>query len=171
MEITHLQSVEKFRDIMTINADVDSKTIQTALYNTQLVELRQILGTSLYTKIVELISTLDIQLVGNVAYKGLLDEYILPSLRSHGMARLIPHLTSQLTDKGLQSRSGEFSQQASASAAKAMRQRYENDAEYLDGLLLQYLCDNTTLFPEYNDGATSSQNGKTDNYFSGIEFG
>lgn len=171
MAITHLQSVEKFRDIMTIQNDVDSKTIQTALYNTQLVELRQLIGTSLYTKVTELVSTLDITLGANVAYKLLLDEYILPSLRAHGMARLIPHLTSQLTDKGLQSRNGEFSQQAAYPAAKAMRQRYENDGEYLDSLLLQYLCDNSSSFPEYNDGATSSQNGASDSYFSGIEFG
>lgn len=161
----HLQSVEQFKDVMTINVDVDAKTIKTVLYNTQLVQIQSLLGTDLYKKIIELVETGDITLPANAAYKTLLDEHIKVCLRFEGYSRLIPHLNNQLTDKGQQSRNGEFSQ---PSGDAILMKRAKNDAELMAKLMMEFICDNIGDYPEYNTG----QEGILPNdkpYFSGVE--
>lgn len=172
MAIVYLISAEALRDEMTINTDVDAKTVSSSILEAQKVQLRQVLGTSLYRHMLELVENGTITDTSNSDYKTLLDDYIIPYLMFASMVRLVPHLNAQLTDKGLQSRNGEFSQPVSRGNAKMIVGQYKNDAEYMSEILIKYLCEYSNKFPEYDSTLRGEDmKGHKKPYFNGIQFG
>ena len=112
----------------------------------------------------------NISLTENSAYKTLLDDYIIKCLGYYTYFRSIHTFSYQFTDKGLQSRRGDFSNTSPDAIISKVREEARNDAEFWGDIMIKYLCDNHELYPEYttyDEGVRPPKKA----YFSGIEFG
>ncbi len=167
--IVHLYTVESFRENLPLNVDVDSKILRNILHSVQETKLQQILGTELYNHILTLVVTGDISLVGNVAYKTLLDSYILKVLGYYGFADALVYISREVTDKGVRIKDGNQSASAEISEIRFMRKEWQDKAEFMAELLNKFLCKNSSDYPEYSvstDGVSANREA----YFSGIQF-
>jgi hypothetical protein len=170
MKIIRLLSVEKFRDLFPVNEDVDATIVKKVLYRAQSVKVLQFLGTELYKKITTLVDSGDINLVANVKYKLLLDEHVQNICGYWGYHRVIPHLSWQITDKGVQQRDGNHSKPASDAVITKQQKIAENDAEFVTDLMVKFICKNSADYPEYgqiDEGIGANRKP----YFSGMQFG
>jgi len=165
----HLLKVENFKDSAPITQDVDSVLAKKVLFTAQDIHIQSLLGTVLYKHILALVVSGDIALGGNTSYKTLLDDYIIPSLQSNGYYRLISHLHTQVTDKGLMQRRGEFADQAGSIEVKRLRGDARNDFEFRDNLMITFLCDNSGDYPEYTN-VTEGIGASKKPFFCGIAF-
>ena len=168
MKIVRLLPVEKFRDLQPINEDTDATILKKVIYNAQETKIQEHLGTSLYKKILTLVDTGDISQPGNSKYKELLDDYITKVLSYWAYVDAIPHMTYQFTDKGVSQRDGNHSRTAEPAAVKAKVMRAENQAEFQTNLMLTFLCNKASDYPEHgriDDGIGA--NNKP--FFSGME--
>ncbi len=166
----HLLSVEKFRDFCPVTEDVDAVLAKKVLFLAQDTHIHSLLGTKLYKHILAIVVSGDISLPANSAYKTLLDEYIIPSLQCNGYYRFISHISSQITDKGVMKRRGEFADQADSQELRRLRADAQNDYEFKDNLLITFLCDNSGDYLEYTN-TEEGINAKRTPYFSGMYFG
>lgn len=172
MAIVRFITADQLTDNMPINNDVDSDKLKKVIYISQEQHLQNSLGSNLYKHIKELINLGTIGNVGNVEYKTLLDDYVIPVLYRYSYYDVLPLLRTQLTDKGLQNRNSEHSQQADGVTARNIEKRALNDAEFHENLMLKYICKvGASKLPEYFTCDTDDIQPKTDAYFSGIQFG
>jgi hypothetical protein len=169
METIHLLSVDNFKEKAVLSEDINSLIIKKTLQIAQSIRIQSLLGTKLYNKILELVSNNTIGDVGNVNYKTLLDNYIINVIQFEGYYKLLLHLQAQVTDKGPQSRSGEFSVPIEMSGLKLLRAESKNDAEFYGNLLVTFIRDNSNDYPEYCDTTEGINSSKTA-FFSGIYF-
>ena len=168
--MVHLLNIETFRDHNPVTEDIDAVLTKKVLFRAQSIHIHSVLGTALYKHILALVVSGDISLPAKSAYKTLLDEYVIPSLQANGYYRMLSSLASQITDKGVMKRRGEFADQADSQELRRLRADAKNDYEFFDNLLVTYLCDNSGEFPEYTNTEEGINAIKTP-YFSGIYFG
>ena len=169
METIHLLSTDSFLDKAVISEDVNALIVKKVLQNAQSIKMQSLLGTKLYNKILTLVSGGTIGDGGNAVYKTLLDEYILPVIQFEGYYKLLLHLHAQVTDKGAQTRSGEYSNSIDMAGLKLLRTDAKNDSEFYANLLVVFICDNVNDYPEYNDSSIGIEANKKP-FFSGIYF-
>jgi len=170
MKIVRLLSVERFRELQVINEDTSADIIKKVLYQAQSIKVLQFLGSKLYNKILELVDTDEIEDAENVKYKQLLDEHIHTVLGGWGYHKIIPHLTYQLTDKGLQQRDGNHSRTPADNTVTKQLKIAENDAEFVTSLMITFICEHQSDYPEYGQTDDGIEANKKP-YFSGIQFG
>ena len=162
---------DQLTDIMPINNDVDADTLKKVIHIAQENHIQNGLGSNLYNHIKSLIDASTIGDVGNVEYKTLLDDYIIPVLYRYSYHDVLPHLHSQLTDKGLQSRNSEHSTQSDGKTMRNLENKALNDAEFHENLMIKYICkQGASKLPEYFKCDTDDIQPKQDAYFSGIQF-
>ena len=169
MQTIHLLTVDNFLEKAVISEDVNALIVKKVLQNAQSIKMQSLLGTTLYNKVLTLVSDGTISDVGNVNYKTLLDNYIIPVIQFEGYYKLLLHLHAQLTDKGAQTRNGEYSNAIDMSGLKLLRAEAKNDSEFYANLLVLFLCDGSNDYPEYNN-VTEGINANKKPFFSGIYF-
>lgn len=169
METVHLLSTENFLDKAVISEDVNALTVKKVLYNAQSITVQSLLGTKLYNKIISLVSGGTISDAENSKYKSLLDEHISSVIQFEGYYKLLLHLHAQITDKGPQVRSGEYSNAIDMSGLKMLRADAKNDSEFHANLLVVFIEDNCGDYPEYTDTTEGIESNKKP-FFSGIYF-
>ena len=165
----HLLSTDSFLEKAVISEDVNALIVKKVLQNAQSIKMQSLLGTKLYNKILSLVSGGTIADGGNSVYKTLLDEYILPVIQFEGYYKLLLHLHAQVTDKGAQVRSGEYSNAIDMSGLKLLRAEAKIDSEFYANLLVVFICDNVSDYPEYTDTTEGIESNKKP-FFSGIYF-
>lgn len=151
MKIVRFLSVEKLKQLKPINEDVDPVTLSKIIFDVQQVKIYALLGSGLYNKLIELIESGDVDEPTNSKYKELLDDYVSNALASWVYVSALPRMTFQFTDKGLQERNGNHSSAASSTALKTMVGQATTDAEFISDRVREYLCKNSTHFPEYQN--------------------
>ena len=169
MQTIHLLSVDNFLDKAVLAEDVNSLIVKKTLQIAQSIKMQSLLGTTLYNKILNLVSDGTISDVGNVKYKTLLDDYIIPVIQFEGYYKLLLHLHAQVTDKGAQTRSGEYSNYIDMSGLKLLRAEAKNESEFYANLLVVFMCDNSNDYPEYYNNQEGI-NASKQPFFSGIVF-
>ena len=167
MQTIHLLSVDNFLEKAVISEDVNALTVKKTLQIAQSIKMQSLLGTKLYNKVLELVSNNTINDIGNVNYKNLLEDYIIPVIKFEGYYKLLLHLHAQVTDKGAQNRNGEFSISVDMSGLKLLRAEAKNDSEFYANLLVLFLCDNSEDYIEYCD-TTEGIGASKKPFFSGI---
>ena len=165
----HLLSTDSFLEKAVISEDVNALIVKKVLQNAQSIKLQSLLGTKLYSTILEYVEDGNILVPYFGVYKTLLDEYILPVIQFEGYYRLLLHLHAQVTDKGAQTRSGEYSNAIDMAGLKLLRADAKNDSEFYANLLVVFICDNVSDYPEYTDTTEGIEANKKP-FFSGIYF-
>jgi hypothetical protein len=146
MENTLLISEAKLKRFTDINNNLDVDLISSVIREAQIIHITRLLGSKLYDK---LISDVDSDsLAGD--YKTLVDDYVQDSLLYWAYYESLETIYLRPRNAGLvKPTGGENNIDADIALYDKKRQSVKNKAEYFSERLVDYLCFNSTLFPEY----------------------
>lgn len=149
MENTLLISEAKLKRFTDINNNLDVDLISSVIREAQIIHITRLLGTRLYEKILSDVDN-DV-LTGD--YKSLVDDYIQDSLIYWSYYESLETIYLRPRNAGLvKPTGGENNIDADIALYDKKRQSIKNKAEYFSQRLVDYLCFNSSLFPEYNQG-------------------
>ena len=148
-------SEAKLKDSTAINLNVDVELLLPYVRQAQKLYVETKLGTNLNNKLKDLITTGTVGSVGNEAYKTLVDEYIGDMLPNWALYNCIPFLRFKVENGNIYSKISETGNALSTEEAQHLREEVRNTAEYYTERMIDYICNNNSLFPEYstNSGA------------------
>jgi hypothetical protein len=115
----------------------------------QQIDIQNLLGTDLYNKI-----SADIvagTLSGN--YLTLVNTYVQPTLIWFAQMNYIPFAAYKITSKGVLKGTSEQSQTVEKNEVDYLVAKAREYANYYSTRLVDYLCFNDNLFPEYNSNS------------------
>jgi hypothetical protein len=130
-----------------VNGAVDSNILYPAVYLAQDKYLLPYLGTNLFEKLKDDVA--NSTLSGN--YETLVNDYVQRVVLWWTMVEVMPFLTYKLDNGTLVQRTSEDAAPVSDRVFKDMLERAVNNAEHYTGLLVDFLCAYSNLFPEYNN--------------------
>lgn len=133
-----------------VNKAVDVNLIYSQMYVAQSKLVQPYLGTSLYEKILSDIA--GDTLTG--VYLALVQNYVADMCCWWTMVELIPKLTYKYDNGSLGQRTSEDTTPISDLQMKDEMDRARQNAEYYTGLLIDYLCTNSSDFPEYSNNTS-----------------
>lgn len=162
MQNTLLISEAKLKRFTDINNALDVDLISSVIREAQIVHITRLLGSKLYDRI---ISDVDNgTLSGN--YKSLVDDYIQDSLLYWAYYESLETIYLRPRNAGLVvPQGGENNAASDIALYDKKRQSVKNKAEYFSERLVDYLCFNTTIFPEYNQNVNDDIFPDTDTQF------
>jgi len=143
---TLLISEAKMKRFTDINNALDPDLISATIRESQIIHITRLLGSKLYDKI---ISDVDAgTLAGN--YKTLVDSYVQDALIYWSYYESLETIYLRPRNAGLvKPTGGENNIDADIALYDKKRQSIKNKAEYFSERLVDYLCYNGSLFPEY----------------------
>lgn len=146
-------SEEKLKSY-AIAGNVDSTNILAHLKDAQRIYIESALGTDLYKKLQADISASSLS--GD--YKVLVDDYLQDCLVHFATLQAIPHLAYKIENGNIFSKTSESGNALSVEELGDLKDSIKNTAEWYRARLVDYLCNNSSLFPEYstNSGAELS---------------
>jgi len=139
-------SVNDLKKKSIIDGMVDEDKIIQFIEVAQDTHIQRYLGTDLYEKLqADVIAG---SLTGN--YLILVDTYIKPMLIWYTQATYIPFSTIQIGNGGAFRRVPENAESVSKSDLDALIFKANETADFYTKRYLDYICNNSTLFPEYS---------------------
>ena len=152
-----LISEQKLKDNTSINENVDSSELRFSIQMAQNIFLQESLGTNLYEKILELVQTGDIELVGNLKYKELLNNFIQPMLIAYSYYLALDNFFVKFVNVGLQSYRSEQSQPIGIREFTYLKNNARDQSQFLDNLLRRHLVFESYKYPEYTEIKNNGQ--------------
>lgn len=146
MENTLLISESKLKRFTDINNNLDVDLISSVIREAQIIHITRLLGSKLYDKI---LADVDAgTLTGE--YKALVDEYVQDALIYWSYYESLETIYLRPRNAGLvKPTGGENNIDADIALYDKKRQSIKNKAEYFSERLVDFLCYNNSLFPEY----------------------
>ena len=161
-------SEEKLKDSTAINLNVDPNLLLPYVRQAQKLYVEPKLGTQLTEKLKDLITLGTIGDVGNEAYKTLLDDYIGDMLPNWAFYHAVPFLRFKIENGNIYSKSSETGNALSTEESQSLREEVSNTAQYYTERLIDYICNNTSSFPEYNTNTGADVNPDQNAYYNGM---
>ena len=122
----------------------------------QIIDVQNLLGSDLYNKISEDIisgAAGGAGLTGN--YLTLVNEYVQPALIWFAQMNYIPFSAYSITNKGILKGSSETAQNVDKDEVDYLVAKAREYANYYSTRLVDYLCFNNSLFPEYTSNTNN----------------
>lgn len=152
MQNTLLISEAKLKRFTDINNNLDPDLISATIREAQIVHITRLLGSKLYDKIIDDVD--NDTLTGN--YKSLVDDYIQDALLYWSYYESLEAIYLRPRNAGLVvPQGGENNAAADINLYDKKRQSVKNKAEYFSERLVDYLCFNTSVYPEYQQNVNS----------------
>lgn len=146
MQNTLLISEAKVKAFTDINNNLDPSLIKSTIREAQIIHITRLLGTKLYDKIIDDVDAGT--LTGN--YKSLVDDYVQDSLLYWSYYESLESIYLRPRNNGLlQPQGGDNALSVDMIVYDKKRRSVKNKAEYFSERLVDYLCFNNSLFPEY----------------------
>lgn len=142
-------SEQSFKDFTVASANIDLKNVTQVIKMTQDRYIHPICGTALYDKILLLISNGTITSGGNAVYKTFLDSYLTDTLFNYVLGELPMALQYKFVNKGVVKRKSENIEEPTFAELMSVAQYYKGYAEWYAERAINYLCANSTSYPEY----------------------
>ena len=161
-------SEDKLKDSTAINLNVDVNLLLPYVRQAQKLYVETKLGTDLNQKLKDLIVAGTLGDVANAAYKTLVDEYIGDMLPNWAFYHAIPFLRFKIENGNIYSKTSETGTALSTDEAQHLREEVRNTAEYYTERLIDYICNNNSLFPEYNTNTGADVNPDDNAYYNGM---
>ena len=161
-------SEAKLKDSTAINLNVDVDLLLPYVRQAQKLYVETKLGTDLNNKLKDLIVAGTVGAVGNEAYKTLLDDYVGDMLPNWAFYHAIPFLRFKIENGNIYSKTSETGNSLSTEESQHLREEVRNTAEYYTERMIDYICNNNSLFPEYNTNTGSDVNPDDNAYYNGI---
>jgi hypothetical protein len=156
-----------------IGGNVQNNVLTSAIRKAQTIKIQSVLGKALYDKLVDDIATAGGSITGVTGnYSILLTDYVIPSLTGWALYEAIVPLTLKFTNKGISRAQDTYTEGIDLETLRYIRNDAKDEAEWATQRLTTYLCNNTTLFPEYSDYTANDlfPSVKAGGYNSGIYF-
>lgn len=161
-------SEEKLKDSTAINLNVDPNLLLPYLRQAQKLYVEPKLGTQLTQKLKDLITAGTIGDVANAAYKTLLDDYIGDMLPNWAFYHAVPFLRFKIENGNIYSKTSETGNALSTEESQSLREEVSNTAQYYTERLIEYITNNTGLFPEYSTNSGADVNPDRNAYYNGM---
>jgi hypothetical protein len=161
-------SEEKLKDSTAINLNVDPNLLLPYVRQAQKLYVEPKLGTQLTDKLKELITNNTIGLPANAAYKTLLDDYIGDMLPNWAFYHAVPFLRFKIENGNIYSKTSETGNALSTEESQSLREEVSNTAQYYTERLIEYITNNTGLFPEYSTNSGADVNPDRNAYYNGM---
>jgi hypothetical protein len=159
-----LISENKLKQSTAINMNVDVDLLLPYVRQAQKLYVEPKLGTDLYDKLKSDISAGT--LTGD--YKTLVDDYIGDMLPNWAFFHCIPFLRFKVENGNIYSRTSESGTALSTEESQHLREEVRNTAEYYTERLIEYLKNNTSLFPEYSTNSGAEISPDSNAYYAGM---
>lgn len=147
----------------SMNGNIDTDKFIQYIAIAQDIHVQAMTGTQLLEKIqAEIIA-------GTLAnpYLSLLTDYIKPVLIHYAMVEYLPFSAYTIANKGVYKHGSENSETVSKDEVDFLMEKERKTAEYYKERFIDYICQNSSDFPEYNSNSGSDVYPSTDNNFSG----
>ena len=161
-------SEDKLKDSTAINLNVSTTLLLPYVRQAQKLYVETKLGTDLNQKLKDLIVAGTLSLPANAAYKTLIDDYIGDMLPNWAFYHAIPFLRFKIENGNIYSKTSETGNSLSTDEAQHLREEVRNTAEYYTERLIDYICNNNSLFPEYNTNTGADVNPDDNAYYNGM---
>ena len=140
----------------TVDENVDAKLIYSAIQDAQDIQIHELLGTDLYVKL-----KADVEdFIENATpipadYDTLLEAYVKPALLKWTEFEMKYMNHYKIRNSGSMIRTSDNSTAANFTEVKYLMDKESYKAQFYSDILVNYLCGNTDLYPEYcsNDDA------------------
>ena len=161
-------SEAKLKDSTAINLNVSSDLLLPYLRQSQKLYVETKLGTQLNDKLKSLIVAGTVNLPANAAYKTLLDDYIGDMLPNWALYHCIPFLRFKVENGNIYSKTSETGTAMSVEESQHLREEVRNTAEYYTERMIDYICNNNSLFPEYSTNTGADVDPDRNAYYNGM---
>jgi hypothetical protein len=151
-----------------LGSAVDENIIQPYIVISQEREIMPVLGQALTDKISSLISLGTIGDAGNVHYKTLLDEYIIPSLIQFSFIEVIYVMRLRFSNNSITIPDSTQGPSASLQDIKSVIDRTTEIAMFYRQRLIDYVLYNVVNYPEYNANQYPKLGPTRRNYFQNL---
>jgi len=143
-------STDTFKAYTIINGNQDDDNLLQWIEVAQDVHIHQYLGTDLYNAIQEMITDGSIGDGGNASYKELLDDYIKPALVRWALVEYLPFASYDINRGGVLKHNSETADSVSIEEINSLIEKTRYTAMDYTKLMINYLCNNSSDFPEYS---------------------
>ena len=134
-----------------IDGSVDSDLFLQYIKISQEIHIQRALGSKLYDRIsADIIAG---TLTGN--YLSLVTDYVQPMLIHYAMVDYLPFAAYQVKNGGVFKHRSENAETASKDEVDFLVSKERDFAEYYTRRFIDYMCFNSTLFPEYTSNTDS----------------
>ena len=164
-------SEAKLKSSTAINLNVDVELLLPYVRQAQKLYVETKLGTDLNQKLKDLIVAGTVNAVGNEAYKTLLDDYIGDMLPNYALYLLFPYLRFKVENGNIYSKTSETGTALTTEESQHFREEILNTSQYYTERMIDYICNNSSLFPEYSTNTGSDVNPSKEAYFNGLHLG
>jgi len=134
-----------------VDGNVDTDKFIQFIKIAQEIHIQNYLGSKLYNKIsADIIAN---SLSGN--YLDLVTDFIQPMLIHYAMVDYLPFAAYQVKNGGVFKHTSENAESATKDEVDFLVQKQRDFAEYYTRRFVDYICFNSTLFPEYTSNTDS----------------
>ena len=161
-------SEQKLKESTAINLNVDTNILLPYVRQAQKLYVETKLGTNLNQKLKDLITAGTIGNVANAAYKTLLDDYIGDMLPNWAFYHAIPFLRFKIENGNIYSKTSETGNSLTTEESQHLREEVRNTAEYYTERMIEYICNNTSSFPEYSTNSGADVSPDKNAYYAGM---
>jgi hypothetical protein len=151
---------EYLRKYTAFNDAIEDNLIYPATKLAQDKWLESYLGTDLINKLYTDVAGSGTS--GN--YTTLLENYVQPMLMWYTVVEIMPNIYTKFVNGSLVIRTSDDTQVVDIQLFNKMVSDARNNAQHYTQRLINYLCANSSLFPEYNSNQFPDMSPKKDNY-------
>lgn len=160
-----LISEQRVKQLTNLDSNVRIDEITPFVIQAQDIMLQNRIGTKLYDRLKAGVIADNL----NASEALLLNDYAGPALAQYAVYLMLPGLKYKLVDKGVLSGSSEETSDTSLDELNFLRQSVKDVAEFYEQRLYEFLCDNSSDYPEYSSPGQDGMFPSTDTpYFSGL---
>jgi len=157
-------SESKLKSSSALNLSIDNSILLPFVRESQKLYVETALGTDLTQKLKNEI------IAGTLAgaYKTLVDDYIGDMLPGYAVYHAIPYLRFKMENGNIYSKTSETGTPLTTEEAQHLREEVLNTASYYRERMIDYICNNTSSFPEYSTNSGADVSPSTENYYAGM---
>lgn len=160
-----LVSEQRMKQWTSLDENVRVEDITPFIINAQDIYIQDTLGTKFYDRLKDGVINDDL----NSDEQHLLNEYVAKSLMQYALYMMLPTIKYKIVEKGIVSGTSEETAATTLDELKYLRQSVLDTAEFYNKRLIEYLCDNPGMFPDYDaPGTDGMYPNKQNPYFSGL---
>jgi len=157
-------SESKLKDSTALNLNIDNSILLPFVREAQKLRIETALGTDLTNHLKDEI------IAGTLAGadKILVDDYIGDCLPGFAVYQAIPYLRFKMENGNIYSKTSETGNALSTEEAQHLREEVLNTASYYRERMIEYICNNTSLFPAYSTNTGADVSASSENFYNGM---
>lgn len=156
-------TTEDIKKFTALNGNVDNDKFVQFIKIAQETHIQGFLGTNLYDKINDDIIADDLA----SPYTILVSKYIKPMLIHWAMVEYLPFSAYTIANKGVYKHNSENSETVSIEELNLLIEKERKIAQSYTQRFLDHICNNSSLYPEYNTNSNGDQFPEKNSHFTG----